>query len=154
MYDKTSSGYDELHGDEQLRKLRIIYEKLALPKDAKVLDVGAGTGLSGKLDWDVTGVEPSQEMAEKATMPMTIGSAENLPFPDKSFDAVICVTVFHHIKDKEKALDEMKRVSTGPIVISLLRKSESTHDDQELIAKVLQLTLVIPNEKDFIIFCH
>ena len=38
------------------------------------------------------------------------GSAENLPFPDESFDVVISNGVFNLIVDKAKALAEVFRV--------------------------------------------
>jgi ubiquinone/menaquinone biosynthesis C-methylase UbiE len=38
------------------------------------------------------------------------GSALDLPFPDRSFDAVVCVTVLSHVPDGERAIPELVRV--------------------------------------------
>jgi ubiquinone/menaquinone biosynthesis C-methylase UbiE len=53
-----------------------------------------------------------------------IGKAEELPFKDKNFDNVICVTVLHHC-DIDKAIKEMLRVvkDDGNVIVTLLKKS-------------------------------
>jgi ubiquinone/menaquinone biosynthesis C-methylase UbiE len=93
-----------------------------------VLDVGCGTGTlllaaaervgpSGALH----GLEPSTEMAAHARhkaeahrVPLQVvgGSADSLPYPPASFDAVFCTLVFHHLPRsmQEGAIREMRRV--------------------------------------------
>ena len=62
-YDDISPGYNELHKEEQLNKLRIIKENLEINKSDRLLDVGCGTGFSLEyFDCDSTGLEPSKEM--------------------------------------------------------------------------------------------
>lgn len=42
-------------------------------------------------------------------------------FHDKEFDAVVCNRLFHHFSDastRQKALAELKRICSGPIVVS------------------------------------
>ena len=41
---------------------------------------------------------------------LSIGDAENLPFPDESFDVVYSWGVLHHSPDTQKAVDEAYRV--------------------------------------------
>ena len=38
-----------------------------------------------------------------------LGIAENLPFPNETFDFIVSNLSFHHFTDKERALDEVKR---------------------------------------------
>jgi SAM-dependent methyltransferase len=45
------------------------------------------------------------------------GCAENLPFPDKSFDASMAVLTVHHWTDQGRGMAEMRRVTRGSIVI-------------------------------------
>lgn len=45
------------------------------------------------------------------------GVAEDLPFGDDSFDAVMAVLTVHHWRDQAKGLAELRRVSRGPVVI-------------------------------------
>jgi SAM-dependent methyltransferase len=40
-----------------------------------------------------------------------VGSAENIPFPDGKFDAVVAMWVMHYVDDLEKSLREMARVA-------------------------------------------
>ncbi len=42
---------------------------------------------------------------------LVIGNATNLPFLDKSFDAVITVHVFHLVNDLDRVFTEASRVS-------------------------------------------
>ncbi len=44
-------------------------------------------------------------------------SADNLPFPYKSFDAAMAILTIHHWPDKAAGLREMRRVTRGPIVL-------------------------------------
>jgi ubiquinone/menaquinone biosynthesis C-methylase UbiE len=99
-----------------------------LHPENEVLDVGCGTGSlllaaaervgpSGALH----GIEPSMEMAAHARhkaeahrVPLEVveGSADRLPYPPGSFDAVFCTLVFHHLPRsmQEGAVREMRRV--------------------------------------------
>ena len=92
----------------------------ALGEHQSVLNVGAGAGSYEPKDREMTAVEPSAEMiaqrtASKATVVQ--GSAENLPFENGAFDAVMAVLTVHHWTDQAKGMAEMRRVSRGPIVI-------------------------------------
>jgi ubiquinone/menaquinone biosynthesis C-methylase UbiE len=111
------------------RKLRQWTLDLAdLQPANEVLDVGCGTGTlllaaaehvgpAGALH----GIEPSPEMAaharhksEARRVPLEVveGSADSLPYPPASFDAVFCTLVFHHLPRpmQEGAIREMRRV--------------------------------------------
>jgi len=53
--------------------------------------------------------------------PDIIGSVDNIPLKDRSFDVVCAFEVLEHLpfKDFSKSLKEMGRVSKGPVLISL-----------------------------------
>jgi ubiquinone/menaquinone biosynthesis C-methylase UbiE len=91
-----------------------------------VLDVGCSGGfLARKLaaavgpDGQVTGIDPSEAAItyarRRAAGPMTfiVGSAQDLPLPDSSFDAVTCTLAMHHIpaRKRETAFRDMYRVT-------------------------------------------
>ncbi len=83
-----------------------------------VLDLGAGTGkLTTRLverGLDVVAVDPIAEMLEvlRAALPDTpalLGTAEHIPLPDDSVDAVLVAQAWHWF-DQDRALAEIGRV--------------------------------------------
>src|SRR6478735_5233918 len=92
----------------------------ALGDALTVLNVGAGAGSYEPVDRAVTAVEPSASM--RAQRPAHLSSAidavaENLPFPDKHFDAAMATFTIHQWSDLGAGLSEMRRVTRGPVVI-------------------------------------
>ncbi|MGH9275275.1 MAG: class I SAM-dependent methyltransferase [Acidimicrobiales bacterium] len=91
----------------------------ALGDAERVLDVGAGTGsyeLGGR---HYVAVEPSRVMLDQRApdaAPAVQGVAERLPFSDGAFDAAMAILTVHHWPDAAAGLDEVRRVTTGPIV--------------------------------------
>ena len=84
----------------------------------RVLDVGAGTGkLTRQIaarGLPVTAVEPSEGMLEELRrvlpgVPAHQGTAENIPLPDHSVDAVVCAQAWHWV-DTARAVPETARV--------------------------------------------
>ncbi|MFO0553427.1 MAG: methyltransferase domain-containing protein [Polyangiaceae bacterium] len=89
----------------------------------RALDLGCGTGnylvkqqaaFGERVSW--TGMDPSEGMLAiaRSKLPHTsfvIGRAEVMPFSDAAFDYVATNFAFHHFEDKERALDEIVRVS-------------------------------------------
>ena len=104
--------------------LRWVVERLVLEPHFEVLDVAAGTGLLGRAISPhvkrVTAVDLTPEMlaegrveAERqgiANISFELGAAEELPYPDSSFDMVVTRFSLHHFKSPEVALREMARV--------------------------------------------
>ena len=98
-----------------------------------VLDVGCGTGTilssvsARRKDMMLSGIDLSPEMAriaterlgEKAQISVCDICSEQVPWPENSFDFVICMTAFHHFPNPKRALAEMYRVSRpqGCVVI-------------------------------------
>ncbi|WP_078323670.1 class I SAM-dependent methyltransferase [Mycobacteroides salmoniphilum] len=83
-----------------------------------VLDLGAGTGkLTTRLverGLNVVAVDPLAEMLEVLSnslpdTPALLGSAEEIPLPDNSVDAVLVAQAWHWV-DPERAIPEVARV--------------------------------------------
>lgn len=100
----------------------------------RILEVGVGTGISLP-GYDranrITGVDISEPMLEKARQrvhalklghveAIAMMDAENMDFPDNSFDVVVAQYVITSVPNPEKALDEFARVVRpgGEIVIT------------------------------------
>ena len=87
-----------------------------------LLDCGCGTAPMLSLlkqrypDRHYTGIDLTPEMIEVARakrMPgveLVVGDCEKLPFPDGSFDAVICCQSFHHYPNVQDFFDSVARV--------------------------------------------
>ncbi len=116
---------------------------LGLEHGTRVLDVAAGTGasaihLASRFNCEVTGVDLSEANVAAArdaaarsgvTAPMQFvaGDADCLPFPDESFDVVICECAFCTFPDKPTAARELARVLRpgGRVGLSDLTRSGS-----------------------------
>jgi len=124
------------------------YLQLNITKNAKVLEVGCGEGRSLKdiinITENLTGIDHDPYAVKKAKTNLKGHSkinvlraeATNIPFKDKSFDFVICMTTFANFGDKkDKVLEEMKRVLTdkGYIIISVF--SEEAFEERMKLYK-------------------
>lgn len=113
-----------------MKRLTEIIEKEIIRQD---LDIGTGDGHFIKTlselfpDASFTGIDPSDEAIQVARQSLPdkkyrfeTMNAENIVFPNESFDLITISNALHHLASPEKALDEMKRVTRkgGWIVIN------------------------------------
>lgn len=99
-----------------------------LRRNARVLDVGAGTGWLAvdltlrRPDVTVWALDPSNEMLERARrrtesagvgerVRFAVGVAEALPFERAAFDAVYSNYALHHLDESQALLDDAARVA-------------------------------------------
>lgn len=103
----------------------------------RVLDLGAGTGkltaLLAELGADVTAVEPDPAMFAELRRGLPSvraldGSAEQIPLPGASVDAVLCGQAMHWF-DMERALPEIARVLVPGGVLGGLWNSDDDRVD-------------------------
>ena len=97
-----------------------------LPSKARVLELGCGSGLLWSTcpdripaDWNITLSDISGGMLLAAWRNLVITGkafkyeqfdAQSSPSPDKSFDFVIANHMLYHVPDRQKALQEIRRV--------------------------------------------
>jgi ubiquinone/menaquinone biosynthesis C-methylase UbiE len=107
------------------------------------LDIGTGPGqivikLARLLaQWKFTGVDRSPGMIGKSQenlasadgdlaqrVEFQVADGNRLPFPDRSFDLVLCNSVLHHLAKPAKLLSEMARLASpkGAILLRDLRR--------------------------------
>ena len=73
---------------------------------AQVLEIGEG---ANKRNADIFPNITSLDV-DPAQKPDVVGDAHHLPFPDASFDVVLCSEVFEHLKDPKQGASEFRRV--------------------------------------------
>lgn len=133
-YDVPAEGYDELYGEEQLKKYELAFQELgAFVRDFRVvLDVGCATGPLGEYlrerghELAYVGVDKALDRLEAARRKsegwMIIqADAQSLPIRSGSVDLAACITVIH-LLDLRQAIKEIRRVARKAVVISLLKK--------------------------------
>ena len=129
-YNELAPKYEAISGFEQRFFPTLRAEALSLlPANARILEVGAGTGLNFiHYPAGACGVatEPNSEMIKLARqkqrpsqVSLVQNCAEQLPFPDNSFDAAFATLVFCSVASPAVAFAELKRVvrSGGKIVL-------------------------------------
>ena len=73
--------------------------------DGKTLNIGGGSLEYSSYFGNTVVLDIAQ-----STGPDILGDAHFLPLRDESFDIVVCTEVLEHLKEPQKAIDEMKRV--------------------------------------------
>lgn len=111
------------------------------PVGGAVLDVGCSAGhlwrslaLRGRtdlsyvgIDIDRHGIDQAKESfakIENSLLPKSFefhtANVTNLPFGDRTFDAVVCMNVLEHLRHPGTALEELIRVARGRVVVRTL----------------------------------
>jgi SAM-dependent methyltransferase len=117
LYDTIGKNYTDLRQPDPSIE-RAIYR--ALGDAVSVLNVGAGCGSYEPLDRSVVSVEQSMTMIRQrppGAAPVVQATAMALPFGTDIFDASIAILSVHHWPDKERGLEELRRVSRGRVVV-------------------------------------
>jgi len=99
---------------------------IKLPADAKILELGCGPGYLWKENisrippsWDITLSDLSSGMLDSAWRNLVVTGrnykfkeidAQEIPFEDETFDAVIANHMLYHVPDRPKAIAQIKRV--------------------------------------------
>jgi ubiquinone/menaquinone biosynthesis C-methylase UbiE len=88
-----------------------------------VLEVGCGRGLLLKelaKNYKVIGTDIflTDEM-KSLNLDFVKAKCEELPFDDNSFDTVICTHVLEHVREVNKAVEELKRVCKKRLIVVL-----------------------------------
>ncbi len=131
--------------------------RMNVPADARVLDVGCGSGWATRLLADyasngrVTGIDISDEMVGLARessesyqhVDFEVATAEHLPFPDNEFTHAFSMESLYYYENIPKALAEIHRVmkpgGSFTAVVDLYQESEATHQWIETLKVPVQL---------------
>lgn len=125
-YTETALEYDAVAGAAYLSGLRRLLPLVRVPPQPAILDVGSGTGINllelarvfGPCRL-LVGIDLSPGMVAvagaKAGMSGVVaafqeGDAEDIPYPDGTFDLVVANSMYHWIPDRLRAAREFARV--------------------------------------------
>lgn len=117
-FDKVYKDYDKFMSMFNLYKLEEIKVAADINKDEVIVDIGGGTG---KLAHYISSscktvyiLDESEKMLSKVKQGKNLitikGNALKTPFENNSIDTVILSDVFHHIKEQEELIIEVKRI--------------------------------------------
>jgi len=113
-----------------LRRFHRVAADLVLTTGAHtILDAGCGEGLAMHyvlrgMTMPTVGVDESYgalQIAQQLHHHRSFAASDvlNLPFPDRSFELVICMEVLEHLPEPERGLAELRRVSSRWLVLSV-----------------------------------
>jgi len=126
-----------------------------LPEDTmSVLDVAAGGCYVGEalasrrkcrvvsLDMNSRGLKMAKQSSPVA------GDALQLPFADRTFDAVICSLFFHHLTNAEcvSVLREMWRVARRIVIVNDLHRNRVAHASIRVLSALFSRSTMFRND--------
>ncbi|MDQ4127784.1 MAG: class I SAM-dependent methyltransferase [Actinomycetota bacterium] len=104
---------------------RWVFDQFGLPPDSRVLELGCGPGdlWAENLDrvpegWSLTLTDASPGMVREAESRLgsdrrfafRVADAQEIPFEDQVFDAVVANGMLHHVSNRNRAFSEISRV--------------------------------------------
>ncbi len=128
-FDRVAARYDAWYDSPEGRSVfEQEVEALLLVKGrqpGRWLEAGVGTGRFAAAFGVAEGVDPSLPMLKLASrrgIHTQAGTAETLPYDDRSFDGVLVVTTLCFTTDPEQSLREFARVlrPSGAVVIGII----------------------------------
>jgi ubiquinone/menaquinone biosynthesis C-methylase UbiE len=126
-YDRTRSASPPV--------VAALLEAIEPAPGSKLADIGGGTGnyaqALAELGWDALVIDRSADMLEQASakgLPTLHADAQALPIADASFDAVLMISMLHHVDAPAAALTEARRilVAGGVLAIKMFTREETS----------------------------
>ena len=144
---KPSGPVGHKIGEMMNKANRFLYEftsnTMELSDNQSILEIGFGNGkffntlFSKANNLKITGIDFSEKMYAEAhknnehsitdgNLKLHLGSSDNLPFPENSFDKVFCINVVYFWDEPKKHLQEINRVlKPGGKFYASIRTKES-----------------------------
>jgi len=140
QFTKQADAYVRMRQTTDERGLQGLVGLSGVQPQHRVLDVACGPGFLtmtfAARCAEAIGVDATPHFLELAraeaaarslhNIEFRLGNAEQLGFPDESFDVVACRAAFHHFPNPDKVLQEMKRLArrSGRVVLADMLASE------------------------------
>jgi ubiquinone/menaquinone biosynthesis C-methylase UbiE len=136
FFNQAAENWDKEYDNPQLQAfLKQFVPSFDLLAGQNVLDVGTGTGILISFLYralgstgHITAIDYAQNMvnicknrhAQLPNLTVMVANAENLQFPNQTFDAVTCFGLFPHLENKKAVLQQFYRVlkPNGKLIIA------------------------------------
>jgi len=113
----------------------------------RIVNIGAGSGSYEPENVELVAIEPSSEMINQRSPnahPVIQGTAESLPFPEKSFTHALTILSMHHWENREKAFNEINRVvSQGFVAVTWDPESQPFWLTRDYFPEMIELDKAI-----------
>lgn len=118
---------------------RVELERVLCPElrklKGKTLDVGCSTSIYADLiNGEYVGMDLTAiELRRKEGRTFSLATGENIPFKDRSFDNIICIETLQYVKDPERVLSELSRLTKkgGTLVVTVPTRIYSANEPME-----------------------
>lgn len=143
-----------------------LYSMCSIKKGDYVLDVGCGIGLgpallAKKYGCRVVGVDVSPRMIEWAKknaeiegvsplVEFRVADAQELPFADNIFDAVVCESVLSFVQNKEAAIREFARVAKKGGRVCMNEATWAKEPTKEVVSYFVKFGSSILSEEEWV----
>ncbi|MEJ3656428.1 class I SAM-dependent methyltransferase [Actinomycetes bacterium KLBMP 9759] len=141
-WSAVADVWDELWGRFAEPAWGAVAKPAGVGPGSRVLDVGCGSGtflaFAADLGAEVAGVDPAPDMVRlaRARLPgadIRAGSAEELPWPDGTFDLVAAFNALQFAEDTIDALTEFGRVARPAGLVAVANWAEAARNDLDTI---------------------
>ncbi len=145
-FDRPAGDYDRFMGRFSTPLAGLLADAAGVAGGMRVLDVGCGPGaLTAELDRrgaQVAGIDPSEPFvaACRTRVPaadVRVGTAEELPWPDDSFDATLSCLVVGFMRDPARGVAEMARTTRPGGTVALCFWDVSRHEMLDLAGRMV-----------------
>ena len=150
IYKIWSPFYDQFFNKGMFLKARKeVFKDIDFKQGQKILFVGCGTGIDIEYiplhNLDITAIDFSNDMLDKAkhrfhdtNITFLQMDAQNLTFPNETFDIVIASLLLSVVPDPNKCMEEIIRVAKAQGKIVIFDKFAPENQELSLIKKIVR----------------
>jgi SAM-dependent methyltransferase len=165
-WEEISHGYEQHFARLTSQSVDAVLNSAEVRSGKVVLDVCCGPGMltaaaqsrgaqSKGIDFSAEAVEVARSNVPDAEFQK--GDAQSLPFPDSTFDSVVCGFGIIHVPDPQKALSEMYRVlkTGGRVAVSVWEAPNANNGFGLLFGSIkanADMSVDLPHGPDFFQF--
>ena len=160
-YDKLASSYDELYGEEQALKHKIILDCIGAERRSILLDVGCGTGrFMEKADPLFSlgiGVDVSKQMLTLAKRrrssktDFVLATSSRLPIRDNTVDCTISISTSEADAGAQGFIREVERIGNENSLLAMTLFEQPSYGERVAMGGV-QFSLKINDRETLYVF--